>query len=447
MTVPSLADRMGNLSDIASSFVDPNTGLPLTVQGAGLAAQLQNSLNYTNPVHSGEVYYAPGCDSTNCVFPGAVVPMSAWAAPASKLLQYVPLPNQGANTFSAQESERVRDDKLGYRFDVTSMRFGNFSAYYFFDDYHLNNPFPSGQGGATIPGFGGLNYGRAQLISLGDTRTFGTNTVNEAHLSYMRTHNVVGHPSQGLGPSYESQGFVTGKGTAGIFPLDPSATGVENIVFQGQFVMGLPITNVNQANNTWNMSDGFSRVIGKHDLKFGILFSFEEVNVNPDAIFNGTFVFNGYQTGSDFADFLIGAPNQFNQQDSQAYFPRHKYAGWYGQDSWRVTPNLTFNYGLRIEWMRYWSEKYNQVPTFIPGEQSKVYPNAFPGLVYATDAGVPTTLVPSKFRYAPRIGLAYSPDQSGGILGKIFGGPGKTSIRASYGIFNTVIQVWKYHWR
>ena len=110
------------------------------------------------------------------------------------------------------------------------------------------------------------------------------------------------------------------------------------------------------------------------------------------------------------------------------------------QDSWRIKPNLTLNYGLRMELMRYWSEKYNQVPTFIPGEQSEVYPNAFPGLVYVTDKGVPNTLVPEKFRYAPRIGMAYSPNQSSGILGKVFGGPGKTSIRASYGIFNTIIQ-------
>ena len=74
--------------------------------------------------------------------------------------------------------------------------------------------------------------------------------------------------------------------------------------------------------------------------------------MNPDAIFNGTFVFDGYQTGSDFADFLIGAPNQFNQQDSGHYYPRHRYAGWYAQDSWRIKPNLTLNYGLRMELMR-----------------------------------------------------------------------------------------------
>jgi Carboxypeptidase regulatory-like domain len=434
--VPSLADRTGNLVDMASSFSTPSG--PEVVNGAGLAAQLQGSLGYA--VSQGEPYYTPGCTTSTCVFPGAVIPQSAWSAPATHLLQYIPLPNDGPSTFSGEQNETIRDDKFGLRVDEDAKRWGTFSAYYFFDDYSLNNPFPSGQGGATVPGFNALNDGRAQLISLGDTKMIGATLVNEAHFSIMRTANIVGQPSGGLGPTYASQGFVTGAGTAGIYPLAPQIQGVENVVLQGDFVMGLPITNVSQANNTFNLSDSLSKVLGVHDLRFGVMLSFEQVDVNPDAEFNGTFIFDGYQTGSDFADFLIGAPNQFNQQDSQHYYPRHKYVGWYGQDSWQIKPNLTFNYGLRLELMQYWSEKYDQVPTFNPGEQSVVYPNAFPGLVYPTDPGIPNTLVPQRLRYAPRVGIAYSPNQSSGLLGKIFGGPGKTSVRAGYGIFNTVIE-------
>jgi Carboxypeptidase regulatory-like domain len=437
ITVPSLADRTGNLFDTASSFATPSG--PEFVSGSALAAQLQNSLGYA--VSPGEAYYTPGCTSpSQCVFPGATIPQRAWSAPATQLLQYIPMPNDGPTTFSGEDDERVRDDKLGLRIDEDGLRWGNFSGYYFFDDYFVNNPFPSGQGGATVPGFSGINYGRSQLVSLGDTKTFGATTVNEAHFSFMRDANVVGQPSGGLGVSLASQGFVTGPGTAGIVPLAPKIEGVENIYFQGAFTMGEPITNLVQANNTFSMSDSLSKVVHNHTLKAGIELSFEQVNVNPDATFNGTFTFDGYQTGSDFADFLIGAPNQFTQSDSGRYDPRHKYVGWYGQDSWLVTPNLTFNYGLRVELMQYWSEKYDQVPTFVPGEQSVVYPHAFPGLVYPTDHGVPSTLVPQRFRYAPRIGLAYSLSKSGGLLAKIFGGLGKSSIRASYGMFNTVIE-------
>jgi hypothetical protein len=139
-------------------------------------------------------------------------------------------------------------------------------------------------------------------------------------------------------------------------------------------------------------------------------------------------------------DFLVGAPSLYNQADSQSYYPRHKYVGGFAQDSWQIKSNLTLNYGLRWDLMQYWSEKYNQAPTFVPGEQSKVYPTAPVGLVYPTDPGVPNTLVPQKNRFSPRLGLAYSPNSTGGWLGKIFGGPGKTSIRAGYGIFYSVIQ-------
>ncbi len=429
VTVPSLAERQGNFADI---------GLSGAVQGANLASQLQNSLGH--PVFSGEPFYTPGCTSATCVFPNAVIPQRAFTAPTLSLLNSIPLPNAGPTTFSGDSTEKLRDDKWSYRVDGNNMRFGNISAYYFFDDYLVNNPFPSGQGGATVPGFNGINHGRAQLISLGDVKTFGSATVNELHFSYMRSANVIGQPSGGLGTSMASLGFNTNPATGGIYPLAPQFEGIENTVFQGAFVMGVPITNVDQANNTFTASESLSRIFGSHTLKVGIEVNFEQVNVNPNAIFDGTFVFDGYQTGSEFGDFLIGAPNQFNQQDSQAYYPRHKYAGWYGQDSWRIKPNFTLNYGLRVELMQYWSEKFDQVPTFIPGEQSVVYPNAFPGLVYPTDPGVPSTLVPEKFRFAPRLGLAYSPGNHGGILGKILGGSGSTSIRAGYAILNTIIE-------
>jgi hypothetical protein len=204
--------------------------------------------------------------------------------------------------------------------------------------------------------------------------------------------------------------------------------------------MGTPITNLKQANNTFGASDNLSKVIGLHSLKTGIQFSFEQVNVNPNATFNGSFLFTGSETGSDFADYLIGVASNFNQADSQAYYGRHKYASAFVQDSWHVKPSLTLNYGVRWELMQYWSEKYNQIPTFVLGQQSKVYPTAPLSLVYPTDPGVPNTLVPQKNKFAPRLGLAYSPGKSTGLLGKIIGGPGKTSIRAGFGMFYSVIE-------
>jgi len=374
------------------------------------------------------------------VFPNPVIPQSVWAEPAKHLLQYIPTPNIGDSTFStASQGKILRDDKGSFRVDSNHARLGLLSAYYYFDDYRLNNPYPSGQGGATVPGFAGLNLGRSQLISLGQTKAFGSSAVNEAHLSFMRNANNVGQPSGGVGPSLASQGFVTGPGTPGIVPLAPQIEGIENVFFAA-FTMGTPITNLKQANNTYSAADNFSKVLGAHSLKTGFQASFEQVNVNPNPTFNGSFAFFGTETGLDFADFLIGVASNYNQADSQTFYGRHKYAAAFLEDSWKVKPSITLNYGIRWDLMQYWSEKFDQIPTFVLGQQSKVYPTAPTNLVYPTDPGVPNTLVPQKNKFAPRIGIAYSPSKREGFLGKIIGGPGKTSIRAGFGLFYSVIQ-------
>jgi hypothetical protein len=418
--VPTLAERQGDFSapDLASQL----TG---SVSGPYFANQLQQKLGYG--VSAGEPYYFPGCNTPElCVFPNAQIPQQAWTAPSKFLLPYIPSPNDGDNIFtSGAYGNQIRDDKFSGRVDGNTTRWGLFTGYYFFDDYSLTNPYPSGQGGATIPGFGALNLGRSQLFSLGNTKTFGAAAVNEVRLSIMRSANNIGKPVQNVGVTLAQQGFAP-PSQGGIFTLAPGIVGPENIVFNS-FVMGMPITNLWQANNTYTATDNFSRVIGSHTIKAGAELSFEQVNVSPDATFNGTFTFTGSETGLDFADFLIGAPSNFTQTDSESYYPRHKYLGTFVQDSWRATSKVTFNVGVRYELMEYWSEKYNQIPAMVAGQQSQVYPTAFLGLVYPTDKGIPPTLVPLGNRFSPRLGVAYAPTP-------------KTSIRAGYGIYYSVIQ-------
>ena len=419
IAVPSAANRTGNFNDRAGDL----TG---SVGGPYFANLLTQKLGYA--VREEEPYYTPGCaSSAQCVFPNAIIPRRAWSEPSRNLLQYIPAPNNGSDTFTtASQGEITRDDKGSFRADVNSARWGMLSAYYFFDDYRVSNPYPTGQGGATVPGFDALNLGRAQLVNLGATKTFGASSVNELRLSYMRNANNVGQPSGGVGPTLASQGFVTGVGTAGIVPLAPSIEGVETIIFNS-FVIGTPTTNLRQANNTYAVSNNFSKVFGLHTFKAGLQFSMEQVNVNPNPTFNGSFQITGTETGSDFADFLIGIASNYDQADAQAYYARHKYAGGFIQDSWRFRSSITLNYGLRWDLMQYWSEKYNQNPTFIPGQQSKVYPTAPVSLVYPGDPGVPNTLVPQKHRFSPRIGVAWAPR------------PG-FSVRAGFGLFYSVIE-------
>ena len=164
----------------------------------------------------------------------------------------------------------------------------------------------------------------------------------------------------------------------------------------------------------------------------------DQVNEHPNATFNGTFNIDGTETGSAFADFLIGVPSNFTQSSGQPFYLRNRYAGLFVQDSWRARTDLTINVGLRWDYIMPFWEKYNQLQTIIPGRQSVLIPDVPGDLVVPGDPGIPSTISPSKQdNFAPRIGFAYAPTFDQGILKKLFGDSGRSSIRASYGIFYT----------
>ena len=450
--VPSLQDRSGDLSDLAALFSTTQTvngqavPVPTTVSGPAWAQTLSSRFGYT--VQAGEPYYFPGCTSTNyfagstnaCVLPTLQIPARAWSGPAQKLLQYIPAPNQSGNFFATSaNNQSLRDDKGALRIDANT-GWGLISGYYFLDDYSLNNPYPVAQGGASVPGFNALYLGRAQLLSLGDTKTLTTTEVNEVHLSYMRAYNDLGKPQGGLGVSLASQGFVDASGAPTIVALDPKGEGVESLVFNN-FSTGTNTNELKQANNTFQVLDDFSKVIASHTLRFGGEFHYDQVNVNPIAQFNGSFLFTGSETGVDFADFLLGIPSQYNQSQLNPFYGRNRYAGLFAQDNWHLRSNVTLNYGLRWDRIEPWYEKYNQISTTEPGKQSIVFPGAPPGILYPTDPGVRRTLAPPGDEFSPRVGLAYSPSvATDSWLGKITGGPNKTSVRAGFGLYYTSIE-------
>jgi hypothetical protein len=367
-----------------------------------------------------------------------MIPTNAWSAPALALLQYIPSPNVGTDQFSTSAyPETVRDDKSSGRVDANVGRWGQLSLYYFIDDYSLDNPYPGQQGGASIPGFDALTFGRAQLVGLEDAKLFGSGTVNEFHAGYLRNANVIGQPHGGLGVSQSAQGFSTSPADGGFTVQAPQFEGAENIVFPS-FVMGVPITNETQNNNTLYLSNALSKVIGTQTLKFGGQFHWDQVNEHPNATFNGTFNIDGTETGSAFADFLIGVPSNFTQSSGQPFYLRDRYAGLFAQDNWRALSNLTINVGLRWDYIMPFWEKYNNIQTIIPGRQSVLYPGAPEGLLVPGDPGIPRSISPSKGdNFAPRIGIAYAPRFDRGILKAVFGDGEKSSLRASYGIFYT----------
>ncbi len=422
ITVPSVAERGGTFNDL--------TGC---VSGPYIASLIGPSVQAGDPYSAQSV----GCTAGRpAVFPGGTIPQSLWSAPGKFMLQYIPSPNISADQYSSSVfAQTVRDDKGGARIDANTS-LGQISGYYFIDDYYLDNPYPGSVAGASIPGFDALYIGRAQLFSLAINKVIGSNAVNEFHAGYLRNANVLGQPKGGFGIGLASQGFAS-VADGGIYPQAPQFIGVENITFP-TFVMGVPITNMTQINDTYYLTDGISRVMGKHTLKVGAQFHVDQVNDFPNGTFNGTFNIDGTETGDPFADLILGVASNFTQTSGSPLYLRNRYEGVYGQDSWRVRNDLTVNVGLRWDVIMPFWEKYNQIQTWVPGKQSVVYPGAFPGMVYPGDPGIPRTLAPTDYKnFAPRIGVAYAPRFDQGIWKALFGGDGKSSIRASYGIFYT----------
>jgi hypothetical protein len=443
VSVPSLANRAGDLSDSASTL----TG---KVNGAFLAQTLSSRLGYSVAV--GEPFYTPGCaSSAQCVFLGAQIPQRAFADPATKMLQFIPTPNLGTNEFSTgADKQRLNDDKGSVRIDINSSRYGTVSAYYFADNYGLDNPYPSGFAGATLPGPNGpydaFSSGRDQMIVLTNTKTFGSNLVNQAHIGYVRLNNNLGVPKGGVGVSLADQGISSGP--QGIQQGFPQYAGVEMLYFNS-FAVGTNPFFLAQVNNTIDVGEALSKVAGKHTLKFGGQYISYRVKQAPDLVANGTFSFFGagaQSTGNGFADFLLGLPDFYSQQSSPPFHESSANGGLFAEDSWRVRPNLTINYGLRWDYIRGWSELDNQGTTLIPGVESQTFPGAplgylVPGDRLPNGQVLPSTIAPMPTGdFAPRFGLAYSPSWSGGFLGKLSGGPGKTSVRIGAGRFFTAIE-------
>ncbi len=454
---PSAAAESGNLSGI----VNATDGNPIvgTVNGAAFASQLtqQFASSTGQTIVSGEPYYTPGCTSTNpsggCVFANAMFPTAAFNPISANLLKYILPANGPINSATGtgdyengSEATNLDDNKFSGRLDGSS-RFGLLTAYYYFDTYNRTDPYWSGNA-PLYPGFSVNGVGQTHNVNLGDTKTFSSASVNEFRLGYFRLDTHFNQPLGGKGVSLSSLGFASGaNGDPGIFPVAPQLEGVPEIDFN-DFVIGVPSRPNGLIENIYQTVDNYSRIIGTHSLKFGGQYHFNQLEEDLiDNVSNGNFFFGSNfsgdpsESGDDFVDFLLGAPSLYVQGQSFPSYGRSFYFGLYGQDSWRIKSNLTLNYGLRYDVSSPWHEKFNEIQTLIPGEQSLDFPGSPTGWVFPGDPGVPRGLAPTRWdNFGPRLGLAYSFGAHEGTLGKILGNPGTTSIRAGYGLFYTTFE-------
>jgi outer membrane receptor protein involved in Fe transport len=121
--------------------------------------------------------------------------------------------------------------------------------------------------------------------------------------------------------------------------------------------------------------------------------------------------------GDNYAEYLPGLADTYVQGSAQREDVRSTSVYPFVQDSWKIKPNLTLNYGLRWELDTPPTDISGHVETFRPGQNSTVYPcdsvdpgDCPTGLVVPGDKGVPAGLTSTYYKaFAPRIGLAWSP--------------------------------------
>jgi hypothetical protein len=438
---PSANTESGDFSGIIPSL----TGV---VTGSAWASQLDAQLGQPAGtfIAGTTPYYTSGCTSfSQCVFPNHQLDPSHFSQISTNLLKYVLPANgsigaNGTGDYSISSGKvSLHDNKFSGRLDGNS-RFGLLTAYYYFDRFDRIDPYWSGNA-PLYPGFAIDGKGQTHNINLGVTKTLSSAVVNEFRVGYFRLNTTLNRPLGGTGTKLTDLGFDSGSGgLPGIYVGTPSVEGIPEIDFNN-FIIGVPSRPNQLIDNIYQVLDNFSKVIGTHTIKFGGQFHFNQLEENLSNVANGNFFFGSNfsccssETGNDFVDFLLGAPAQYVQGQSYPSYGRSFYMGLYGQDSWRARPNLTLNFGLRYDVSSPWWEKFNEIQTIIPGEQSVVFPGSPKGWLFPGDPNVPRTLAPTRWNnFAPRIGLAYSFGGHEGAMGRLLGKAGSSSIRAGYTI-------------
>jgi hypothetical protein len=429
-------------------------------------ANLPSQPNPNNPLAT----YIPWTE----VFPTVAIPQQCMDPVALNLLQYLPASNLPGSQYQGVPTQSVDADQFTFRVDHKINDRQNLSIYYYFNDERDLNPFYNFQAsGANVPGYGTFVKQRFQQWNPSHTWTISNSLVNEFRVTYLREGELTfQHPQNSgavtsfctgaasaycfTGVSDSNSGPTSIQGQLGTNPLygittglPSNRTGLPFVDVAGGFNIGngwegeLP-----QVGNSFQFTDNLSWVKGNHTIKFGADVQrnrFDQTlyyNVNGYSTFDSSGT-NAVSSLDNYPGYFLGLVDTYSQGSAQRENIRNTGLYVFAQDSWKIKSNLTLNYGLRWELDTPLTDALAHVQTFRPGENSTIYPCTNTplaycptGLVVPGDPGVPAGLTSTYYKaFAPRIGLAYSPNFTDGFLGKIFGGNGKTSIRTGWGLF------------
>ncbi len=393
MRVPTSAERTGDLSALAAA--------------------------------SGQNIYDPLSGATPAdrqQFTGNIIPNSRLSQPATKLLGLLPLPNiSGAAptdpNFSTSANDIFNGDVFNVRIDHFQSNNLRFFGRYTFTQFLKQAPgaFGAIAGGPQLNNIGYVGKGdtRPQSLAAGFDYTVSPHVLTDFRFGLYRQRIFVNPLATGS--------FAQDAGALGLnFSNDPTTLsmphfGITGGPASGGFDFGYYLYNncncpLIEKMQQFQFVNNWSYIHNNHTFKFGVDFRYlQNLRVPSDQHRSGELYFVPDTTrgpsggGLSLASYLIGDVNSFQRYVSNSLDAgeRQNRQFFYGQDTWRITPKLTLNYGLR------WEIYYPQTVT---GDRKGGWINIDTGEVMI--AGVNHTprngFVKNSFtNLAPRLGIAY----------------------------------------
>ncbi|MFB3920501.1 MAG: carboxypeptidase regulatory-like domain-containing protein [Terriglobia bacterium] len=327
---------------------------------------------------------------------------------------YDPNPNVSVTTPASNRVDSLIA-KVDHNFNTNNM----VTARYYLGDSDQSFPLAL-VGGGVLPGYNTVTPTTVHLVSVSYVRVLSSTQVNEARFGYNRFYETFFPEDSGFDPS--SIGLNTG--------VDKRDTGLPQIRFSGYASIGATLSTPRGRTDTnWQFIDSFSWKRGRHEMKFGYEFRRTSVNGFFDAGYRGRLDFRSGDMQNSLYDFLAGIPTGGRQakgaSDRETF--QNSHAGYF-QDSYRMNPKFTVNYGVRWDDYGVIGEKHNLLSNFDPAVGLVMVGSGQVGGVGApTMRTIPRLYDRDLNNFAPRLSLAYD------LTGK-----GQTVIRAGYGFFYDV---------
>lgn len=358
-------------------------------------------------------------------FANNIIPESRMDAVGKRLAALYPAANQAGtvNNYVANVPTTDAADQLDIRGDHSFSSSDTVFVRYSWSDREISRGSvfaPPGNGGNGFGDYPLKQLPKAWSVAGGETHVFSTALVNEVRLGFTRNNSDQLSPAEAsLYDQFAIKGVPQFEGLTGL----PTFT-IANFAALGDRTFAPNPKRV----NVFQLTDNVSWTRGNHGLKFGGDLRLRRNFAGTSNIARGSFTFNGQFTsrtpgsgvGSSLADLLLGLTSAAQLSTRLLGDYRDHYYGFYGNDTWRVTPKLTLNLGLRYELQTPMWEADNRIANFDLNPGSSTYGT----LVNAKDGSIRERgfVNLDKNNLAPRLGFSYALDQ-------------QTVVRGSFGVF------------